>query len=84
MVKEVYNSEKGESRKPTKSEEKTPKSGAKRKHETKPAEFPIDERINDYGFLHFGVGVLKALNWNKGMAIKISKNPDGSITVRKA
>ena len=50
----------------------------------KPAKFPVDARINDYGFLHFGVGVLKALGWSKGIAVKISKNPDGSITVQKA
>lgn len=51
--------------------------------EKKPAEFPVDAKINDYGFLHFRVGVLKVLNWKKGMPVKISKNPDGSVTVRK-
>lgn len=64
-----------------KSEEK-PKEKKIRK--VKPAKFPVDTRINDYGFLHFGVGVLKALGWSKGMALKIDKNPDGSITLRKA
>jgi len=48
------------------------------------AKFPVDGRINDYGFLHFKVGLLSALGWKKGMPLKISKNSDGSITVRKA
>jgi hypothetical protein len=48
------------------------------------AKFPVDGRTNDYGFLHFKVGWLEALGWKKGMSLKISKNPDGSITVRKA
>jgi hypothetical protein len=56
----------------------------KKTRKVKPAEFPVAAKINDYGFLHFGVGVLKALGWKKGMSLKISKNPDGSITVRKA
>jgi len=51
--------------------------------EVKPTKFPIDARINDYGFLHFKVGWLAALGWKKGMALKIEKNPDGSITIRK-
>jgi len=60
------------------------KTKEKKTREVKPAEFPVDAKINDYGFLHFSVGLLKALGWKKGMAVKISKNPDGSITVRKA
>ena len=50
----------------------------------KPAEFPVKARINDYGFLNFKAGVLAALGWTKGMDLTIEKNPDGSITVRKA
>lgn len=63
-----------------KSEEK-PKD--KKTRRVKPASFPFEARINDYGFLHFRVGVLKALGWKKGMALKIERNEDGSITVRK-
>jgi len=46
--------------------------------------FPTDARINDYGFLHFKTRWLEDLNWHKGMALKVEKNADGSITVRKA
>lgn len=60
------------------------KEKTKKTRETKPAKFPIDAKINDYGFLHFSVGLLKALGWTKGMALKIEKNPDGSIMIRKA
>jgi len=38
----------------------------------------------DYGFLHFKVGWLEALGWKKGISLKISKNPDGSIMVARA
>jgi len=55
----------------------------KKTRKPKPAKFPVDGRINDYGFLHFRVGVLKALGWSKGMALKIERNADGSITLRK-
>jgi len=34
--------------------------------------------------MQFRAGVLKALGWKKGMALKIERNPDGSVTVRKA
>ena len=34
--------------------------------------------------MQFRAGVLKALGWKKGMPLKIERNPDGSITVRKA
>jgi hypothetical protein len=46
--------------------------------------FPADARINDYGFLGFKTGWLADLGWTKGMALKIEKNADGSITLRKA
>ena len=56
----------------------------KKTRKPKPTKFPVDGRINNYGFLHFRVGWLTALDWKKGMSLKISKNPDGSITVHKA
>ena len=46
--------------------------------------FPADARINDYGFLHFKVSALEDLGWHKGMALKVEKNADGSVTLRKA
>jgi hypothetical protein len=45
--------------------------------------FPAAAKINDYGFLHFKNAWLENLGWTKGMALKIDKNPDGSITLRK-
>ena len=50
----------------------------------KPVKFPVDARINDYGFLNFRKPLLAALGWHKGMPVKISKNEDSSITVQKA
>jgi hypothetical protein len=46
--------------------------------------FPADAKINDYNFLHFKNAWLENLGWTKGMALKIEKNADGSITLRKA
>ena len=46
--------------------------------------FPTNARVNDYGFLGFKTRWLKDLGWTKGMALKIEKNADGSITLRKA
>jgi hypothetical protein len=50
----------------------------------KESPFPADAKINDYGFLHFKNGWLENLGWAKGMALKVDKNPDGSVTLRKA
>jgi len=47
-------------------------------------QFHVDSRINDYGFVFMKVRWLENLGWHKGMALKIEKNADGSITVRKA
>jgi hypothetical protein len=46
--------------------------------------FPTDAKNNDYGFLGFKKSWLDDLNWTKGMALKIEKNADGSITLKKA
>jgi len=45
--------------------------------------FSADCRINAYGFLGFKVGWLSELGWHKGMSLKIEKNGDGNITLRK-
>jgi hypothetical protein len=60
------------------------KKSEKKPRKVKPAKFPVEARINNYGFLHFGVGLLKALGWTKSMPLKIERNADGSITLRKA
>jgi hypothetical protein len=46
--------------------------------------FPAAAKINDYGFLHFKNAWLQNLGWSKGMALEVGKNPDGSVTLRKA
>jgi hypothetical protein len=46
--------------------------------------FPAAAKINDYGFLHFKNAWLENLGWTKGMALKIEKNADGSVTLTKA
>jgi len=63
---------------------KLEKKSEKKPRKVKPVKFPVEARINDYGFLYFGVGVLKALGWSKGMTLKMERNADGSITLRKA
>jgi hypothetical protein len=45
--------------------------------------FPANAEINDYGFLHFRKAWLEDLDWKNGMALKIEKNTDGSMTLRK-
>jgi len=46
--------------------------------------FPADGEINAYGFLHFRKAWLEDLGWTNGMPLKIEKNADGSMTLRKA
>lgn len=64
-----------------KSDEKTKD---KKTRKVKLVSFPFEARVNDYGFFNFRAGLLAALGWKKGMPLKIERNPDGSITVRKA
>ena len=49
-----------------------------------PVEFPVNGHVNGYGFLFLKVRWLKALGWHVDMPVKIERNADGSITVRKA
>jgi len=64
--------------------ENVAKEKSKRGGKQKPIKFPLDARINDYGFLNFRKPLLAALGWRKGMSVKISKNEDGSLTVRES
>jgi hypothetical protein len=59
---------------------------AKRPKEEKPAavEFPADSHLNPYGFIFMRKKWLKELDWTLGMKLQIERNPDGSVTVRKA
>jgi hypothetical protein len=71
--------------KPPPAEKKTKQ---KKGHEAKDkstvtSEFPVDARINAYGFMFLKAKWLAALGWRVDMALRIDKNPDGSITVRK-
>jgi len=52
-------------------------------HNLADSPFPADAEINDYGFLHFRKSWLEHLGWQKGMALKVEQNADGSITLRK-
>jgi len=56
----------------------------RKKGQAKATGFPADTRINDYGFLHFKKRWLEELGWAKGVALKIDKSADGTITLRKA
>ena len=51
---------------------------------TETAAFPADARINAYYYLHFKKALLEDLGWQCDMALKIEKNADGSVTLRKA
>jgi hypothetical protein len=59
---------------------------AKRPKEEKPSavEFPAHSHLNPYGFIFMRKHWLHDLGWTKGMKLQIEKNPDNSITVRKA
>jgi hypothetical protein len=69
---------------PPATKEKTEKPKKAEKKKDAPLTFPASIRINNYGFIGVRKGLLEALSWKKGMALKIDKNSDGSVTVRKA
>ena len=77
--KTLPSAEKAAKPKPEKKETKA-KSAAKES----PVEFPVSGHVNAYGFLFLKVRWLKALGWHLEMPVKIERNADGSITVRKA
>lgn len=60
------------------------KKAKKAKKGQEPLTFPVTVRINAYGFIGVGRGLLEDFGWKKDTAPKIDKNPDGSVTVRKA
>jgi hypothetical protein len=68
----------------TENRKESKKKPATKKNSAKTVEFPASARINSYGFLNFRKGLLDALGWTKGTALKIEKNDDGSATLRKA
>jgi len=66
-----------------------PKRKAKAKTEEKTSPFPCDAEINAYGFLGFKKAWLEDLGWEvvkgvHGQPLKVEKNADGSLTLRKA
>jgi hypothetical protein len=73
------NAEKAAKPKPEKKETK-----AKTEKKEAPVEFPVSGHVNAYGFLFLKVRWLKTLDWHLDMSVKIERNADGSITVRKA
>ena len=82
------NTEKPVASETPKKTQKTAKTKTEKKAKTEkkeiPVEFPLSGRINAYGFLSLRPRWLKALDWHGDMAVKIERNADGSITVRKA
>ncbi len=60
--------------------DKAPKVG----NAQKTVEFPVESRINNYGFIFMRKQWLTALGWGKDAPLRIEKNPDGSITINKA
>jgi hypothetical protein len=57
---------------------------SKKESRNKPEiEYPLESRINAYGFLHFRKNLLAELGWTEGMAVTLEKNSDGSVTLRK-
>jgi hypothetical protein len=56
----------------------------KKANEPKQAKFPVNSRINSYGFIFMKKSWLESLGWTKGISLQIEKNADGSITVGKA
>lgn len=56
------------------------------KEEPEPAKptFPAESHLNPYGFIFMRKKWLEELKWARGAKVIILKNPDNSITVRKA
>ena len=46
--------------------------------------FPTTVRVNAYGFVGIRKALLAALDWHKSMTLSVVKNPDGSVTIKKA
>jgi len=46
--------------------------------------YPLESRINNYGFTFLRKEWLADLGWTRGMAVTIQKNPDGSITIQRS
>jgi len=49
-------------------------------------QYPLDSFVNEYGFMRFSKDLLADLGWKAKTRIdlKVDKNADGSITLRKA
>ena len=60
------------------------KAKPKRKKNTATLQYPLNARINGYNFMHFSNALLADLGWHVDMMLKVDKNADGSITLRKA
>jgi hypothetical protein len=63
---------------------KVPKKEPKTKGKKAELTFPATIRINHYGFVGIRKPLLAALGWHKDMALRIDKNSNGSVTMRKA
>ena len=56
----------------------------KKEKQTTTLQYPMDARINGYNFLRLSDALLADLGWHVDMILKVDKNADGSITLRKA
>jgi len=56
----------------------------KKERQATTLQYPMDARINGYNFMRFSNDLLADLGWHVDMALKVDKNADGSITLRKA
>jgi hypothetical protein len=84
QVKEKLPNDKQPTKKASQPTEKPKKETKKAEKKDAALTFPETVRINAYGFIGLKKGLLEALGWRKGMGLKIDKNADGSVTVRKA
>ena len=68
------------------SERKANKAKESRAKDNKPSglKYPVEAKVNPYGFIHMRKKLLEDLGWHKGMTITIEKNEDSSITLQKA
>lgn len=69
--------------KPAQSPEAKPEKKGKAAKKATALTFPTTIRINDYGFVNLRKGLLEALGWAKGIKLKLDKNADGSVMIRK-
>jgi hypothetical protein len=84
LLAEVRNLQNADKPPPAEKKTKQKKGHEAKDKSTVTSEFPVDARINAYGFMFLKTKWLGALGWHGDMRVKIERNADGSITVRRA